>query len=84
MKEALDMYKVFDDIEEEEEMNEEKETEGLLEEDDNWEWCVSIASSFMSFDWDEYFFATHEEAKSFYDTMRGRGYATLIVDRESY
>ena len=85
MKE-FDMYHVFDDLEEEEiseETNNETEEEVEIEED-SWEWCVSIASSYLSSSWKEFFFEAEEAARKFYKEKRAAGYAVLIVDRDEY
>lgn len=50
----------------------------------NWNWCVSTASSYMSTNWTEHFFVSEEDAKKFYNAMRKKRYAVLMVDRESY
>ena len=50
----------------------------------NWEYCVSTASSFLSLDWEEHFFATREEAEAFEREARKLGKATLIVARDEY
>ena len=58
----------------------------LNKEDDemNWEYCVSTASSFLSLDWEEHFFPTREEAEAFDREARKLGKVTLIVARDEY
>lgn len=51
---------------------------------DNWEYCVSIASSYLSTSWREYFFETEEEAKKFYQQKKVAGYAVLMANRDEY
>ena len=50
----------------------------------NWEYCVSTASSFLSLDWEEHFFATEVEADAFEREARKCGKATLKVSADEY
>ena len=50
----------------------------------DWEYCVSTASSFMSVNWEEHFFSTEDEADAYERKARKRGKATLKVAREEY
>lgn len=52
--------------------------------ENEWEWCVSTASSYLSTNWKEHFFLTEEDANAFYKAARKKGYAVLMVDREGY
>ncbi len=52
--------------------------------DMNWAYCVSTASSFLSLDWEEHFFASGEEADAFERKARKRGKATLKVSADEY
>lgn len=49
-----------------------------------WEYCVSTARSPLSFDWDEHFFPTREEAVAFEREARKRGLVTLMVSGDEY
>lgn len=56
---------------------------GEVKYNDAWEWCVSIASSYLSHNWAEHFFLNEEDAQAYYNDMRTM-HAALIVDRDSY
>jgi len=51
---------------------------------DNWNYCVSTASSYLSTSWVEHFFETEEEANEFAAAQRKRGKAVLVVDKDEY
>ena len=50
----------------------------------DWEYCVSTASSFMSANWEEHFFSTEDEADAYERKARKLGKATLKVAKEEY
>lgn len=56
----------------------------FLKYEDDWKYCVSTSSSYMSLTWEETFFETRCEAVEYRDSMKKRGYAVLMVDREGY
>ena len=89
MNTDINWMTIFDDVTTEEEnktydFEEEYEEEEEEEIEDDWKWCVSTASSFMSSSWEEYFFSTYEDAKAFCKIAKDRGLTTIIVDRDSY
>lgn len=64
---------------------EEKPAEGEpLRCQQEWKYCVSTASSFMSVNWEERFFPTEEDADVFEREARKRGKATLKVSADEY
>ena len=64
---------------------EEKPAEGEpLRCQQEWEYCVSTASSFMSANWEEYFFSTEGEADAYERKARKLGKATLKIARDEY
>lgn len=51
---------------------------------DNWEICVSIAASYLSTSWREFYFTNIYDARRFRRVADDEGYAVLVVDRENY
>ena len=51
---------------------------------ENFNYCVSVAVSYLSLSWKEYFFETYKDAYDFYKEKEKAGYAVLIVDRDEY
>lgn len=58
--------------------------EDIVNYDDAWEMCVSTASSFLSTNWKETFFATREGAKAFAKYSKSIGLAVLVVTPDEY
>lgn len=49
-----------------------------------WTLCVSVATSFLSTSWVEFFFKNEKDAYSFEKYCREAGYATLTATHEEY
>ena len=49
-----------------------------------WKYCVSIASSYMSLNWTEHFFASRKEAVDYRNEAELQGYAWLMVTPDEY
>ena len=51
---------------------------------DDWALCVSTATSFLSTNWKETFFADEEEARRYAKHMKQCGYAVLTATFDEY